>query len=767
MAVAHSLGFPRIGGDRELKKALESYWKGELDEAGLRQVGRELRAKHWQLQAEAGIELLPVGDFAWYDQVLSHSLMFNVIPPRFRPAEGEPTLETLFTMARGVSRQCCGGGAQAQEMTKWFDTNYHYLVPEFSHDQQFQLAWQQLFEEVGEAQALGHRVKPVLIGPLTYLWLGKAKGEAFDRLELLERLLPVYGEVLERLAAQGVEWVQIDEPILVLDLPQDWKNAFERAYNLLQRAPLKKLVATYFGGLEDNLGLAASLPVDGLHIDLVRAPEQYPTILDRLPAYKILSLGLVNGRNVWRCDLDKALDVARHAHERLGDRLWIAPSCSLLHSPVDLAREDQLDAEVKGWLAFAVQKCGEVATLARALDAPEGPAVQQALQHSRAVQLSRAQSPRIHNPVVQARLASIKPRHSQRASNFAERIERQRARLQLPLYPTTTIGSFPQTQAIRQARQAFRQGRLASKDYTEAMRAEIRRAIAIQEQLGLDVLVHGEAERNDMVEYFAEQLEGYSFTRFGWVQSYGSRCVKPAVIHGDLSRPGPMTVDWIRYAQQQTDRVVKGMLTGPVTMLMWSFPREDISREQQARQLALAIRDEVCDLEAAGIRIVQIDEAAFREGLPLRRAAWKGYLDWAVDAFRLCASGVHDETQIHTHMCYSEFNDVIESIAAMDADVITIETSRSQMELLEAFRAFDYPNDIGPGVYDIHSPRVPETEEMVRLLQKAAERIPAERLWVNPDCGLKTRAWPETEAALINMVAAARQLRALGKARVA
>lgn len=760
MAVAHSLGFPRIGGDRELKKALESYWKGDLDEAGLRQVGRELRAAHWQLQADAGIELLPVGDFAWYDQVLSHSLMFDVIPRRFRPAEGEPTLETLFAMARGVSKRCCGSGSQAQEMTKWFDTNYHYLVPEFTHDQPFKLAWTQLFEEVEEARALGHRIKPVLIGPLTYLWLGKVKGEAFDKLELLERLLPVYGEVLERLAAQGVEWVQIDEPILVMDLPQDWKNAFERAYNLLQRAPLKKLVATYFGGLEDNLGLAAALPVDGLHIDLVRAPEQYPVILDRLPAYKILSLGLVNGRNVWRCDLDKALDVARHAYERLGERLWIAPSCSLLHSPVDLAREDQLDAEVKSWLAFAVQKCAEVVTLARALDAPQDPAVQLVLQQSRAVQLSRAQSPRIHDPVVQARLASIKPRHSQRASDFVERIERQRARLQLPLFPTTTIGSFPQTPAIRLARQAFKQGTLAAGDYAEVMQAEIRRAIAIQEQLGLDVLVHGEAERNDMVEYFAEQLEGYTFTRFGWVQSYGSRCVKPAVIHGDLSRPAPMTVDWIRYAQQQTDKVVKGMLTGPVTMLMWSFPREDISREQQARQLALAIRDEVCDLEAAGIRIVQIDEAAFREGLPLRRAAWKDYLDWAVDAFRLCASGVRDETQIHTHMCYSEFNDVIESIAAMDADVITIETSRSQMELLEAFRAFDYPNDIGPGVYDIHSPRVPEVEEMVRLLEKAAERIPAERLWVNPDCGLKTRAWPETEAALVNMVAAARKLRA-------
>ncbi|MCQ4277861.1 5-methyltetrahydropteroyltriglutamate--homocysteine S-methyltransferase [Pseudomonas stutzeri] len=766
MAVAHSLGFPRIGADRELKKALEAYWKGDLSEAELRQVGRELRAAHWQLQANAGIELLPAGDFAWYDQVLTHSLMFGVVPERFRPADGQPTLDTLFAMARGVTHACCGGG-QAQEMTKWFDTNYHYLVPEFSVDQTFQLSWEQLFEEVEEAKALGHAVKPVLIGPLTYLWLGKAKGEAFDKLALLERLLPVYGEVLERLAALGVEWVQIDEPILVLDLPQDWKNAFERAYNQLQRAPLKKLVATYFGGLEDNLGLAAALPVDGLHIDLVRAPDQYPVILDRLPAYKILSLGLVNGRNVWRCDLDKALNVLRHAAERLGERLWVAPSCSLLHAPVDLAREDQLDAELKSWLAFAVQKCAEVAVLARAVNQPDDALVQSALQQSREVQASRALSSRIHKPEVQARLAAIKPRHSQRQSGFESRIEKQRARLNLPAFPTTTIGSFPQTPAIRLARQAFKQGKLALTDYTEAMHAEIRHAVAVQEQLGLDVLVHGEAERNDMVEYFAEQLDGYAFTRFGWVQSYGSRCVKPAVIYGDLSRPTAMTVEWIRYAQQQTSKVMKGMLTGPVTMLMWSFTREDLTREQQARQLALAIRDEVCDLEAAGIKIVQIDEAAFREGLPLRRSQWGHYLDWAVDAFRLCASGVRDETQIHTHMCYSEFNDVIEAIAAMDADVITIETSRSQMELLEAFRAFDYPNDIGPGVYDIHSPRVPDTAEMVQLLQKASERIPAERLWVNPDCGLKTRGWAETEAALVNMVAAARQLRTANRAKVA
>ena len=766
MALAHNLGFPRIGADRELKKALEAYWKGDIDQAALQAVGRELRASHWQLQKDAGIDLLPVGDFAWYDQVLTHSLTFGAIPERFAStldAQGRPTLNTLFGMARGASQSCCGEhgkGQYAQELTKWFDTNYHYLVPEFSQDQRFELSWNQLFEETAEALALGHKVKPVIIGPLTFLWLGKTKGNEFNKLDLLENLLPVYAAILSRLAEQGVEWVQIDEPILSLDLPQEWKNAFERAYHILQYSPLKKLVATYFSGLEDNLGLAVSLPVEGLHVDLVRAPDQLHAILDRLPTYKVLSLGLVNGRNVWRCDLENALAQLQEAEERFGDNLWVAGSCSLLHSPVDLDRETRLDAELKSWLAFARQKCDEIAVLRDALNIPQDAKVQQALAQSRAVQARRANSPRIHKPAVQARTAAITAADSQRQSPFATRIQLQRARLNLPAFPTTTIGSFPQTASIRLARQSYKQGKLSVSEYTDAMHSEIRNAVQTQERLGLDVLVHGEAERNDMVEYFAEQLDGYVFTQYGWVQSYGSRCVKPAIIFGDLSRLQAMTVDWIKYAQGLTDKVMKGMLTGPVTMLMWSFPREDVSRKVQAQQLALAIRDEVIDLEKAGIKIVQIDEAALREGLPLRRAQWQEYLDWAVEAFRLCASGVGDETQIHTHMCYSEFNDVIKSIAEMDADVITIETSRSDMELLDAFEAFDYPNDIGPGVYDIHSPRVPDTAEMVKLLSKAAQRIPAERLWVNPDCGLKTRAWAETEAALINMVAAARQLRA-------
>ncbi|QAX81838.1 5-methyltetrahydropteroyltriglutamate--homocysteine S-methyltransferase [Candidatus Pseudomonas adelgestsugas] len=758
MVITHSLGFPRIGRDRELKKAQEAFWIGELDEAGLRAVGHNLRKTHWDLQKNAGIELLPVGDFAWYDQVLTHSLMLGVIPERFKPVNEKVNLQTMFSMARGISDRYCDI-AHAQEMTKWFDTNYHYLVPEFSADQQFHLSWDQLFEEVREARDLGHNVKPVVIGPLTYLWLGKTKNKDVNKLDLLNRLLPLYGHIFQRLADLGVEWVQIDEPILVLDLPQKWKNAFECAYNIIKHNPLKKLVATYFGGLEDNLSLAANLPVDGLHIDLVRAPDQYLTILDYLPSYKVLSLGVVNGRNVWRCDLEKTLAILRYSYKKLENRLWVAPSCSLLHSPVDLEREDKLDCELKSWLAFAVQKCSEIVLLAQAINQPDAPNVVAALAESRTTQEARTKSTRIHKPAVQARIAAITAKDSQRHTLFSQRINKQHISLNLPLLPTTTIGSFPQTASIRLTRQSYKAGKLSEEEYVEAMHSEIKHAVEVQENLGLDVLVHGEAERNDMVEYFAEQLDGYVFTSFGWVQSYGSRCVKPAIIFSDLSRPKAMTIEWICYAQSLTSKVMKGMLTGPVTMLMWSFPREDLSLEVQARQLALAIRDEVLDLEAAGIKIVQIDEAAFREGLPLRKAKWQYYLDWATEAFRLCASGVRDETQIHTHMCYSEFNDVIKSIAAMDADVITIETSRSDMELLDAFKAFTYPNEIGPGVYDIHSPRVPDASEITNLLRKATKRIPVERLWVNPDCGLKTRDWPETKAALSHMVTAARQLR--------
>lgn len=757
MALAHNLGFPRIGKQRELKKALEAYWAGNSDLATLQGVGRDLRKTHWQLQADAGVQLLPVGDFAWYDQVLTHSLMVGVIPPRFEE-NAAPSMDTLFAMARGVNN--AGKSTFACEMTKWFDTNYHYLVPELTAEQTFSLQWTQLFEEVAEAQALGHAVKPVVLGPLTYLWLGKVKGESFNRLDLLERLLPVYDQLLERLADQGVEWVQIDEPALVMDLPQEWKVAYERAYNQLQRAPVKLLLATYFGGLEDNLGLACALPVDGLHVDLVRAPDQLLLLLDRLPAYKVLSLGVVNGRNIWRAELTDLLELLRSAEQRLGERLWVAPSCSLLHCPVDLTQEDQLDADQLSWLAFARQKVEEVGCLAAALNRSTDRDWEAELGASAAACAERRSSARRHNPQVTARLAGVTAAQAKRNSAYPQRAAAQQRKLNLPLWPTTTIGSFPQTSEIRASRSAYKRKELSEADYVAAMQAEIAAVVREQEALGLDVPVHGEAERNDMVEYFGEQLDGYLFTRFGWVQSYGSRCVKPPVIFGDISRPKAMTVEWTRYAQSLTDKPMKGMLTGPVTILFWSFQREDVTQETSARQLALAIGDEVRDLEQAGIGIIQIDEPAFREGLPLRKAAQPAYLNWAAEVFRLSCAGVTDETQIHTHMCYSEFNDILGSIADMDADVITIETSRSDMELLDAFGEFAYPNAVGPGVYDIHSPRVPDREEMLRLLRKAAAVVPVERLWVNPDCGLKTRGWPETRAALAAMVGAAQQLRA-------
>ncbi len=755
--IAHNLGFPRIGANRELKFALERYWRGEIGREELEATGRELRARHWKLQRDAGLDLVPVGDFSFYDQVLDHAALFGVVPERFGWDGGEIDLDLYFRMARG--RAPSGPPAAACEMTKWFDTNYHYLVPELERDQPFRLSSRRLFEEVEEAKALGIPFKPVLVGPVTWLWLAKERDGSFDRLELLDGLVEVYGQVLDRLAAQGAEWVQLDEPALVLELPPAWRQAFERAYHRLRSAPVKLLLATYFGGLEENLSLAARLPTAGLHLDLVRGTGQLAGALDQLPPYKVLSLGVVDGRNVWRTDLDAALETLTAAAERIGrERLWVAPSCSLLHVPVDLAPEQELDGELRSWLAFAVQKLHEVTLLRRALE--QGPqAVERELEVSRQAIASRRTSQRIHRPEVAERLAAVTEEMLHRRSPYAERRPLQRARLELPRFPATTIGSFPQTPEIRKARRDYRAGELSREHYVEAMRAEIARVVRKQEEYGLDLLVHGEPERNDMVEYFGEQLEGFAFTRFGWVQSYGSRCVKPPILYGDVLRPAPMTVEWITYAQSLTDRPVKGMLTGPVTMLNWSFVRDDRPRAEICAQIALALRDEVLDLEAAGIRAIQIDEAALREGLPLRRSRWRQYLEWAVRAFRLTASGVRDETQIHTHMCYSEFNDILPAIAEMDADVITIETSRSRMELLDAFERFEYPNEIGPGVYDIHSPNIPAVEEMVRLIELAARRIPAERLWVNPDCGLKTRSWEEVEPALRNMVEAARRLR--------
>ena len=758
MTVAHILGFPRIGAQRELKQVLERYWKGESTPATLEEAGRDLRARHWQWQRAAGLDSVAVGDFSFYDHVLDTSALLGVVPARFAWQGGDVDLDTYFRMARGVARN--GAATTACEMTKWFDTNYHYLVPELVRDQVFRISSARLFEQTAEAVGLGHRAKPVLLGPLSFLWLGKTQGETFDKLTLLDALVPVYAEILARLHALGAEWVQVDEPILALDLPAGWRQAFESVYTRLAPTPAKLLLTTYFGGLRDNLQLACTLPVAGLHVDATRAPEELPRLLDWLPAHKQLSLGVIDGRNIWRTDLDRVLEMVEPVYHRIGERLQLASSCSLLHVPVDVSLETGLDPELRSWLAFAVQKLDELHILKQALTKGRV-AVQAELADSRAAKTSRQSSARIHDSAVQRRMARMPDTNAgNRRSAFALRRIAQRRVLALPPYPTTTIGSFPQTGEIRAARRDFKAGRIGLAAYRERMRSEIALVIRKQEEIGLDVLVHGEAERNDMVEYFGEQLSGFAFTQNGWVQSYGSRCVKPPILFGDVARPLPMTVEWSAYAQSLTSRPVKGMLTGPVTILQWSFVRDDQPRAETAQQIAVAIRDEVCDLEAAGIRIIQVDEPAFREGLPLRAADRPAYLDWAVRAFRVAVGDAADATQIHTHMCYAEFNDIIEAIAALDADVITIETSRSAMELLDAFVKFKYPNEIGPGVYDIHSPRVPATREMLHLLRKAGAVLPAENLWVNPDCGLKTRAWPETEAALRCMVEAARTLRA-------
>ncbi|MDM0119312.1 5-methyltetrahydropteroyltriglutamate--homocysteine S-methyltransferase [Variovorax arabinosiphilus] len=768
--LVHTLGFPRMGAQRELKFALEQHWRGEIDRAALEAVGADLRARHWLAQRDAGLDLVTVGDFAFYDHVANHIQLLGCEPERFGFGGDEPALSRYFTMARGVAAdEAAPGGHEgcahahtgtfALEMTKWFDTNYHYLVPEFTPATRFALGSERLFEEVAEAQSLGHPVKAVLLGPLSFLWLGKEKSEGFDRFSLLDALLPVYEQVLARLKAQGVEWVQVDEPILGLDLPDVWRHAFERSYWQLARSAPRLMLATYFSPLAENLRLACQLPVAGLHVDAVRAADELTGVADWLPAHKVLSVGIVDGRNIWRTDLDAALARLRPVADKHRGALWLAPSCALLHVPFGLAAEHKLDPEVKPWLAFAVEKLDELRVLRAALDGEEG-TVASALQAARTAVAARRSSPRVHRADVALRLARSVDGDDRRAAPFAERQAVQRARFALPPLPTTTIGSFPQTAAIRAARAAFKRGELDAAGYAEQMRAEITLAVRKQEALDIDVLVHGEAERNDMVEYFGEQLDGFAFTANGWVQSYGSRCVKPPIIYGDVARPAPMTVEWTAFAQRLTTRPMKGMLTGPVTILQWSFVRDDQPRSVTTEQIAWAIRDEVVDLEQAGIGIVQIDEPAIREGLPLRRAGWKPYLQGATRAFRISASGVADRTQIHTHMCYSEFNDILPEIAAMDADVITIETSRSDMELLRGFGAFAYPNEIGPGVYDIHSPRVPTTDEMVRLMRKAAAVVPPAHLWINPDCGLKTRGWPETEAALANMVAAAKQLRA-------
>ncbi|QYK12132.1 5-methyltetrahydropteroyltriglutamate--homocysteine S-methyltransferase [Shewanella rhizosphaerae] len=748
-----SLGFPRIGRQRELKFALEKYWRGEIDQEQLQSLASELRRTHWQWQQAAGVKQVPVGDFAFYDQVLTLSATINAIPARHRSGE-QVDLDTLFRVARG--RAPTGEASRAAQMKKYFNTNYHYIVPELTAGQRFEIAYEQLFDEVAEAKSLGHQPKPVLLGPVSYLYLAKCEGEPFDKLSLLPNLLEAYQAILARFADQGVTWVQLDEPILALELDDDWLAAFEPAYKELSGQGVKLLLASYYGSVAHHHDLIKELVVDGLHLDLVSDAEQLTLFGASLKPTQVLSLGVINGRNVWAADLDILAERLRAVVADLGEQIWLAHSCSLLHVPVDLESETELAPELANQLSFAKQKLDELAALRTLLLAPQSEAAQAIVARCEARRQAREQAA---NPEVQARLKALTPEDFNRPSGFGERRQKQQARFRLPLLPTTTIGSFPQTPAIRGLRSRWRKGELTEQAYVAQLEAVTRDSIARQLKLGIDVLVHGEAERNDMVEYFGEQLDGVGFTQFAWVQSYGSRCVKPPLIYGDVSRRQPMTLAWASFAQSLTDRPVKGMLTGPVTILHWSFAREDIGREQIANQLALAIRDEVADLQAAGIGIIQIDEPAFREGLPLKASDWQHYLDWAVAAFKLSAAGAEDETQIHTHMCYSEFNATIDAIAAMDADVITIETSRSHMELLNAFEDFEYPNEIGPGVYDIHSPNIPTVEQMVALIEKAATKIPVGQLWVNPDCGLKTRTWDEVEPALQNMVKATKELR--------
>lgn len=760
------LGYPRIGQKRELKKQLERYWKGKTSLPELLEVSKLIRKENWLVQQEMGLDSIPSNDFSFYDQVLDMSLTLGCIPERYNSIkQASNPLDLYFAMARGI--QWDGYDIRAMEMTKWFDTNYHYIVPEFSKNQVFELYSTKAVDEFKEAKSLGIESRPVLIGPVSFLLLGKEKESGFHRIDLLDQLLPVYLELIEQLTIAGASFIQFDEPYLALDLSDEERAAIYHAYQQIAKAfpELKIFLASYFDCYGDNLSTVLQLPIQVLHLDLTRCPSQLDDLLayQDFPAELGLSLGVVDGRNVWRNNFEKSLNFVEKAKKIVSkDKLWITSSCSLLHSPYDLdleTKEESLTPEIKQWLAFAKQKVDELVTIKQLAIGKSNKVIRQKLEANKTANLAREESQLIHKDAVKARLSNLQAKDSQRQSAFKIRQAKQKSRLNLPLYPTTTIGSFPQTKEVRSWRSRLKKNAVTRGVYDELIKQEIERSIRIQEELGLDVLVHGEFERNDMVEYFGEKLEGFAFTDFGWVQSYGSRCVKPPIIFGDVHREKAMTVQWSAYAQSLTDKPIKGMLTGPVTILQWSFVRDDQPRSETSKQIALAIRDEVVDLEKAGLKVIQIDEPAIREGLPLQRKDWQGYLDWAVEAFCIAASGVKDETQIHTHICYSEFNDIIQSIANMDADVISIETSRSDMELLDAFVDFRYPNEIGPGVYDIHSPRVPSVEEIEILLANASELLPPEHVWVNPDCGLKTRDWPETKAALRNMVQAAQKLR--------
>jgi 5-methyltetrahydropteroyltriglutamate--homocysteine methyltransferase len=758
MALSNVSGFPRIGPKRELKFATEGYWANEVSASELVEVARGIRAGNWRLMQAAGIDLIPSNDFSYYDQVLDAVALVGAVPERYGHDGGEVDLDTYFAMARGSQ------DVTAMEMTKWFDTNYHYIVPELGPETRFSLSSSKPFDEYVEAEeAIGAATVPVLIGPVSFLLLSKpAEGapEDFDPLTLLEPLLGVYGEVIEGLAQHGAEWVQLDEPCFVANRTEPELAALDRAYRVLAgvHERTRLLVKTYFEAVGEAYPVLRDLPVEGIGLDLLRGRRNLELIAEHGPlADKALFAGVVDGRNVWANDLGATLEQLRSIGSAAGE-LVVSTSCSLLHTPIDLDAEPGLDPELRGWMAFAKQKLSEVATLARGLGRG-AEAVAAELEANRAALAARRDSERTRNPAVRERVAALGEDDARRASPFDVRREAQRAELELPPLPTTTIGSYPQTADIRETRMKLRRGEISSEEYERRMRAEIEKVVRFQDELGIDVLVHGEPERNDMVQYFAEQMDGYLTTENAWVQSYGSRYVRPPILYGDVSRPQPMTIGWITYAQSLTERPVKGMLTGPVTMLQWSFVRDDQPRSQTCEQLALAIRDEVADLEAAGIRVIQVDEPAIREGLPLRRERWGEYLDWAVYCFRVATSGVRDETQLHTHMCYSEFRDIMDHVSDLDADVLLIWHARSHAELLEYWRRRGYDKDIAPGVWDIHSPRVPPAGEMAGMLREVAEALPPERLWVGPDCGLKTRGWPEVEASLRNMVDAARQLR--------
>lgn len=760
MALATNIGYPRIGPHRELKRAVEAYWAGSIDQAALGQAARAVRLANWQRQQAAGLDLVPVNDFSLYDHVLDTIALTGAVPARYRWSGQTVDLDTYFAMARGAQRPDLD--VPALELTKWFDTNYHYLVPDFEPGMTFRLASEKPFEELAEAYAQGVPARPVLLGPLSFVLLGKADG--VTREQVLDAVLEVYAAVLRRLAAQGAQWIQLDEPCLVEDRTPEELALLARAYGRLAPAAgsARLLIQTYFGEVGESYPYLVRLPVQGIGLDFVRGREAHLRLLREqgFPREMWLAAGVINGRNVWAADLDDTLGLLREIVETVpAERLMIQPSCSLMHVPIDVGMEQRLDPELKSWLAFADQKLAEVVTLARAVNEGEQ-AIAAQLAESRARQEARRRSPRLSNPAVRERLAALDGSAYRRASPYPERRRAQRAHLDLPLLPTTTIGSFPQTPAVRRMRRRFNDGEITQEEYERFLEQQIARVIRLQEELGLDVLVHGEYERTDMVEYFGMQLEGFAFTEHGWVQSYGSRYVKPPILYGDVQRKGPMTVRWSTFAQAQTSKPVKGMLTGPVTILNWSFVREDQPRSETCRQIALAIRDEVLDLERAGLRVIQVDEPALREGLPLRRSRWQDYLDWAVECFRLATSGVQDATQMHTHMCYSDFEDIIDAIAALDADVLSIENARSEAVLLEVFRRTGYPQEIGPGVYDIHSPRIPSVEEIEQRLRAALEVLRPEQLWVNPDCGLKTRSEREVIPALTNMVEAARRVRA-------